>query len=168
MSMNDTTLSISIWIECPSIESACPGFYQCALHLNHWKTQSERKASPLHFLPVSPPSHNTLWRLNAPAQMHIPSCTSGDHTGLTCWKAEIPHIRAVPWPSCLAGQRWMSCLLGTHILHVCVLHVSKQCYWVFSLSTKAESIRPKCSGEIFYFRFLSFPLPLLEENVLSL
>lgn len=33
----------------------------------------------------------------------------------------IPHMRAIYWPSWLAGQRLMSCLLGTHILHACVL-----------------------------------------------
>lgn len=124
--MNDT-LSISTWIECPTTGSARPGFYQFALHLNNWKTQSERKASPLHLLPVSPLSHNSLWRLNTPAQMHILHTDlhvrlaitqrQSPHTRFT----EIPHMRAVSWPSCLAGQRWMSCLLGTHILHACVL-----------------------------------------------
>lgn len=36
-------------------------------------------------------------------------------------RLSVPHMSAIYCPSCLAGQRLMSCLLGTHILYACVL-----------------------------------------------
>lgn len=92
----------------------------------------------------------------------------------TCWQADIhlsiPNMSAIYWPSFMADQRLMSCLLGTHILYACVPHVSKQCHWVFSLSTKAESILPECSGDIvpLLSQCNSLLVPGLEENVVIL
>lgn len=50
-------------------------------------------------------------------------------------RLRIPHMRGIYLPSWLAGQRLMSCLLGTHILHACVL---PKHMFPSSVSTKTE------------------------------
>lgn len=46
-------------------------------------------------------------------------------------------------------------------------HVSKQLYWVSSLSTEAKSSLPECSGETLFLHFLNFAPLHLDENVLA-
>ena len=135
MTIHVMTLTIKIWLEYSSTESACslhsegvqyiknrPWFQ----HLNHWKSQSEKKAL------------DTLQRLNTPdAQTpQIHSCMFEDHPVTNNWqrscihagrntlqRLSIPHMREIYWPSCLTGERLMSCWLGTHTLHTCVLRL---------------------------------------------
>lgn len=45
--------------------------------------------------------------------------------------------------------------------------VSKQLYWVSSLSTEAKSSLPEYLGETLFFHFLSFAPLHLDENVLA-
>lgn len=111
-------------------------FYQSGHNLNHWKTPNKRKTSPLHLFPVNTLIHITFFEiltLRHRCTHFIPSRTFSEYlvtphtqrvymlTGRnSSQRLSIPHMRAIYWPSCLAGHRLMSCLLGTHILHACV------------------------------------------------
>ncbi len=124
-----------------------------------------------------------IWPKNL-RKLVIHPCVTRVRLAIT--RLQTPHVRfmcrqAPIWGNTSYGGSFLALMLDrpemndqfvwyTHSPRLCTprLHTSKHCYWVFSLRTKAESIWLECSGEIFYLRFLNFPLPHLEENVLSL
>lgn len=82
-------------------------------------------------------------------------------------RLRIPHMRGIYLPSWLAGQRLMSCLLGTHILHACVLpkHMFPSSVIGFSHLAQRQNV-----GEVIRWNIhvLSFLLLHLEENMFML
>lgn len=113
--------------ECPCLLY----FYQSGRNLNPWKTPKQEKRPWLFtFFSVNTLLHIALYessRVQHTCLLVHPTNTQrhlAQHvyvlTGRnTSQRFSILHMRAIYGPSCLAGQRLMSWLLGTHILYAC-------------------------------------------------